>query len=58
MNKLKPCPFCGSKVEIDFKYFDVKKYFSYCTKKDCIFDSKWIYKTKKEAGKEFNKRNA
>jgi len=59
MNKLIPCPFCGSKnAELEkYEYQDEKfstKYEPFCPDCGCCL---WIYKTRKEAINAWNTRS-
>jgi len=56
--KIKPCPFCGSEIIID--YFSSTEYFPRCSKTGCVFgrfrNGNACYPTEEEAIKAVNTR--
>ena len=55
--KLKPCPVCGSKAEIQ-RCWNKAEYYAHCTKPDCeeCYLVDWSVPTKKEAIEIWNRR--
>lgn len=62
-NELKPCPFCGSKADIDDVYIGQQnpEYTPFCTNPKCLafylgYQDNGLYKTKAKAIAAWNRR--